>query len=218
MRLSCQAILFDMDGVIVDSTICVEESWRRFAKRHGIDEAYLLSVCHGRPAHLTIAEVAPHLDEVELGRQICIEQATDDDNVVLVPGAKELLCGLPQGRWAVNTSATKYLAHKRFDDLALPKPQVFITAGNVSAGKPSPEGYLKAAQGLGYEASECIVFEDSPVGLQAAEAAGMRAVAVKTTFEKEQLPQSPLAYIADLTKVKVEPAEQQVGLTIELRD
>ena len=216
MRLSCQAILFDMDGVIVDSTICVEESWRRFANRHSIDEAYLLSVCHGRPAHLTIAQVAPHLDEVELGRQICAEQARDDDNVVLVPGAKELLRSLPQSRWAVNTSATEYLAHKRFADLSLPKPSVFITADDVSAGKPSPEGYLKAAQGLGYGASDCIVFEDSPVGLAAAEAARMRAVAVKTTFEIEQLPQSAQAYIADLTKVKVEAAKEQGELTIEL--
>ena len=216
MRVTCQAILFDMDGVLIDSTQCVEESWRRFAKRHDLDEERVLAICHGRPAHLTIGEVAPHLHAVELGREICREQADDSGNVVIVPGAKKLLTSLPTGRWAVNTSAMAHLARKRLHDFSLPKPAILVTADDIEKGKPAPDGYLRAARELGYEPHNCVVIEDSPVGLQAAKAAGMRAIAVMTTFDREQLPEEPIAFVQDLREIVVIAAEPGRELELEL--
>lgn len=97
---------------------------------------------------------------------------------VAIDGARELLLSLPHNRWAVVTSCGRTFAESLLKDAALPRPFVLIAAEDVAAGKPAPDGYLKAAQALGVPPERCIVVEDSSPGLTAARLAGMDAIEV----------------------------------------
>jgi sugar-phosphatase len=185
--IACEAILFDMDGTLVDSTICVESTWRNWAMRHDIDIQRLLQVAHGRQNHETIRIIAPHLNTPEEIASLVRAEEECQDGIVAVPGARDLVDTLPLDCWAVVTSAWRRLAEIRLQCAGLPLPGVLITADEVKLSKPHPEGYLAAAAGLGIEPAECLVFEDAPAGIEAASAAGMNVVGVKTTFSHEQL-------------------------------
>ena len=180
-------MLFDLDGVLVDSTANVERHWRDWAVRHGLDADALIAVVHGRRAIDTIRERAPHLDaDVELAAMIRAE-TEDTTGIAALPGAKELLESLPAGSWAIVTSGTHEIAEARLRVTGLPTPAVMITADRVSRGKPDPEGYLAAAAALGATARDCIVVEDAPVGIEAARRGGMRCIALLTTHRQGEV-------------------------------
>jgi sugar-phosphatase len=185
--LRCAAVLFDMDGTLVDSRACVERTWRAWCARHGLDAEALLRNSHGRRNHETVRIAAPHLDPApEIAALVAAEEACRD-GIVAVRGAASLLAALPPWRWAVVTSAWRRLAELRLRLAGLPTPQILVTADEVRRGKPDPEGYLRAAELLGVRPESCVVVEDAPAGTGAARAAGMRVVGITTTFERKRL-------------------------------
>ena len=180
-RFECRAILFDLDGVLVDSTGYVEEQWRRWATARGLSPEPFLRVCHGRRALETIRLAAPDLDaEAEIAAFVP-EKSSGDEVLAPIEGAERLLRALPKGSWAVATSGTRSTATARLRGAGLPIPEVLVCAEDVVRGKPSPDVYLMAAVGLRAHPSDCIVIEDAPAGIEAARAAGMRVIALTTT-------------------------------------
>jgi sugar-phosphatase len=179
-----QALLFDLDGVLVDSLAAVNRSWRWWAARHGLDpEPFLNS--HGRPSRESIAELAPDLDADAEAALVDEREATDTEGLVALPGARAALA--TNGAKAIVTSGIRRLALARLQAAGLTPPEVLITADSVRHGKPSPEPYLLAAARLGVQPADCIVFEDAPAGVQAGKAAGMRVVALTTTVPPSEL-------------------------------
>jgi mannitol-1-/sugar-/sorbitol-6-phosphatase len=187
IQTRCAAILFDLDGVLVDSRACVERHWKRWAQQHNLELAEILRQAHGQRTVETIAAVAPTLDAVQEAEAIERAEAADSEGIVALPGAEALLDGLPEAAWAVVTSGTRRLALARLGYAGLPGPRYLITAEDVENGKPDPECYVRAATLLGREASDCVAVEDAPAGIAAAQAAGVRVVALGTTHPPDAL-------------------------------
>jgi mannitol-1-/sugar-/sorbitol-6-phosphatase len=186
--IRCAAVLFDMDGTLVDSSSCVESTWRTWAGKHGVDIDALLSISHGRQNYETIRMIAPHLETPE---EIDFLVRTEEDcheGVGEVRGARALLESMgTNARWAVVTSAWRTLAEKRLRLANLPIPDVLITSDDISHSKPHPEGYLLAAKRLGVAPADCLVIEDAHAGIEAARAAGMPVIGITTTFARDRL-------------------------------
>jgi len=182
-----RAILFDMDGVLVDSRGSVEAVWRAWAPARGLDAEAILAVSHGRFIRDILAEVAPHLDipaEVALLDRMEEEATTGVEPIAGVP---EFVASLPPGAWGVVTSASPLIASQRLKIAGVPAPPVLVTARDVTRGKPDPEPYLVGARRLGLDPADCLVVEDAPAGIAAGKAAGMTVVAVLTTHGPERL-------------------------------
>lgn len=176
------AVLFDMDGTLVDSTAAIERSWTTWAVEHGVTgEALRNAAGHGRPAPEIVADlVGPGAATAAAARILQLE-TTDVDDVVQLPGVPELLAGLPAHRWAVVTSCSAPLADARRHAAGLPDPDVLVVFDDVARGKPAPDCFLLGAQRLGVDPADCLVVEDAPAGLAAARAAGCATLAVRTT-------------------------------------
>lgn len=185
--LSCSAVLFDLDGVLVDSTPVVERVWRGWATEHGLDPDYVVQWAHGRRSIETIRRVAPQMDAAKENLKVERCEIEDLEGVRAIEGAAELLASLPPGHWTVVTSATRELAEARMNYVHLPLPKDAITAEMVERGKPDPEPYLKGAALLRFAPSECLVIEDTAAGIAAAKAAGMQAVGLTTTYPAHEL-------------------------------
>jgi mannitol-1-/sugar-/sorbitol-6-phosphatase len=186
-RFECRAVIFDLDGVLVDSKAHVEAQWRRWAETKGLPVEPFLQVCHGRRALETIRLAAPQLDaDAEIAAFRPDEGS--DAPIKPIPGAPHLLKTLPVGSWAVATSGARAAATERLRSAGLPLPGVLVCAEDVVRGKPSPEVYLMAAAGLAVAPSDCLVVEDAPAGVEAARAAGMGVVALTTTHRQQELP------------------------------
>jgi sugar-phosphatase len=185
--VTCQGVLFDMDGVLVDSGDHIAVAWRRFAEHHGLDPVELLRASHGRRTVDTLRRVAPSLDSES--EAIRLEQHEIDLAVELnaSPGAASLFTEIPLDRVGIVTSASRPLAVARLRGAHLPIPPVVVTSEDVSAGKPDPEGYLTAAVRLGISPVDALVIEDAPAGVAAAVAAGMEVIAVATTHTADEL-------------------------------
>ncbi|GHO68343.1 haloacid dehalogenase [Ktedonobacter sp. SOSP1-52] len=186
-RFHCDAILFDLDGVLVDSTACVERLWYQWAIRHGLDAQEVIACAHGRRTVDTMRAVAPTLAIEEEARRMEQAEIEDTQGLVSITGAADLLTSLAPSQWAVVTSGSRALATTRLRAVGLPLPLIFITAGDVAQGKPHPEGYLKAASLLGVTPQRCVVIEDAPAGIQAALKANMTAIAVASTHQPSEL-------------------------------
>ena len=202
-KFECAAILFDMDGVLVDSTAAVAGTWGRWALAHSLEPHRVINGAHGRRTIETVREFAPHLDADAEANRIESAEAMELETVTVIPGAPQLLRSLPEGLWGVVTSATRPMALTRLRDAGFPMPRVLVTADDVIHGKPAPEPYLRGAAALGIAADQCVVFEDSPAGIRAASAAGMRVIGLLTTYPAEELQQAQ-AKITDFTTTKVE--------------
>jgi mannitol-1-/sugar-/sorbitol-6-phosphatase len=185
--LNCDVVLFDLDGVLVDSRAVVERTWRRWAELRGVIDPDLVRRAHGRRSVETVREVAPTLDSDQEVRWLAAAELSDFDGVVALPGAADALAALSDAQRAIVTSGGRELARKRLLHVGLPVPAILMAAEDVSEGKPSPEGFLAAASKLGVDPSRCIVIEDTPAGIQAARGAGCRIVALTTTFPKNSL-------------------------------
>ncbi len=193
--IRCSALLFDLDGVLIDSTPAVARVWSGWAVEHGFAPETVVRLAHGRPSRTTIRELLPHADINREDREVERREMKDLDGVVVLPGARELLNILPPERWTIATSCTHPLAMVRLRAAGLPIPKAIITSSDVKIGKPDPEPYLKAAAKLGFAASDCIVVEDAPAGVRAGKAAGARVIAFLTTMVRRDLEEAGADWI-----------------------
>jgi sugar-phosphatase len=195
--IPCRGVLFDLDGVLVDSTPAVARVWAGWAHEHGLDPGEVVKKAHGRPSVATIRELLPNADHAAENREVERREIADIEGVVPLPGAMELLQALPLDRWAIVTSCTRALAAVRISAAGLPKPKYLVTSTDVQQGKPDPEPYLKGAQILGVPAADCLVIEDAPAGIRAGKAAGARVLALRTTASDAELQQAGADWIVD---------------------
>ena len=220
ISIRCSALLFDLDGVLIDSTPAVARVWHGWAVEHGLDPETVVRMAHGRPSRTTIRELLPgaDIDIDREDREVERREMADLDGVVLLPGARELLNILPPERWTIATSCTRPLAEVRLRAAGLPIPNTMITSSDVKIGKPDPEPYLKAAAKLGFAASDCIVVEDAPAGIRAGKAAGARVIAFLTTMPRRDLEDAGADWIvqncADIERVA---SNDDDGLQLGLR-
>jgi sugar-phosphatase len=181
-----EAVLFDLDGTLIDSTPTVERSWALWARRRGLDRTGF-TVPHGVPARQVISAVLPADQVADALAEIEAIEVADVDGITVLPGALEALAALPPGRAAIATSGSTPLARARIAATRLPAPAVLVTASDVPVGKPDPAPYLMAARRLGADPSRCLVVEDAPAGLTAGAQAGCATLAVTTTHAAGEL-------------------------------
>lgn len=187
-----EAVIFDLDGVLVESAPVVEASWSRWAGDRGVDFGALRPVLHGRPGRELVIEFAPHLDADEEVAVITEYEMAEEAALSPIPGARECMDAAP--RWAIATSGGRELALGRLRAVGHPIPDVFVSADDITRGKPHPEPYLKAAERLGVAPERCLVIEDAPAGVTAGKAAGMRVVAVTTSHDADALAEADAVY------------------------
>lgn len=188
LEISCRGLLFDLDGVLVDSTPAVARVWTKWAIAHGFDPEETVRKAHGRPSLTTIKELLPHAaDPVAENEVVLRGEIEDTEGVVPLPGVCDFLKAIPLRNWALVTSCAKPLAHVRLKAAGIPVPEKMITSDDVRVGKPDPEPYIKGAALLGLPPAECVVFEDAPAGIRAGKSAGARVLALPTTSPESEL-------------------------------
>ncbi|HAV8063223.1 TPA: HAD-IA family hydrolase [Escherichia coli] len=209
MIFNAKGFLFDMDGTLVDSTAVVESVWRDFCAEYGLDSQAVIAYAHGRQTIDTLThfigagektnKIAASLEEVEINTT---------EGVTEVKGAAALLSKLPPDSWALVTSAGRMLAENRMKAANLPLPRVMVCAEDVMTGKPSPEGYIKAALALGLETGECVVFEDASVGIKAGLASGASVIAV----QPDALGSSEAHAVSELSDIMVKISGERFNI------
>jgi mannitol-1-/sugar-/sorbitol-6-phosphatase len=219
--IRCSALLFDLDGVLIDSTPAVARVWHRWAVEHGFDPVSVVHLAHGRPSRTTVRELLPGADIDREDREIERREIEDIDGVIPLPGTRELLNILPPERWTIATSCTRPLAEVRLRVAGLPIPKTMITSSDVRVGKPDPEPYLKAAAKLGFPASDCIVVEDAPAGVRAGKAAEARVIGFPTTMSARELEDAGADWIvrncADIVTSGFDTDDDDGGLHLSLK-
>jgi sugar-phosphatase len=196
-KVSCSAMLFDLDGVLIDSTPAVTRVWSQWALERGFDPEEVVAFAHGRPSLSTVRKFLPEADHAAENHEVERREMQDVEGIVLLPGARELLQDLPPDRWTIATSCTRSLAEVRLRAVGLPVPHRLVTASDVALGKPNPEPFLKAAEKLGFPAGECVVIEDVPAGIRAGKSAGARVIALRTTVQEKELRDAGADWILD---------------------
>ena len=197
IQIQCKAVLFDLDGVLIDSTRAVARVWHGWAIEHGFDPDEVIARAHGRPSLTTVREYLPHADHAAENREVERREMEDLDGVVLLPGSLRLLTELPPDRWTIVTSCTRPLAETRLHAAGLPVPEQMVTSNDIKNGKPHPEPYLKGASALGFAATECVVVEDVPAGIRAGKAAGATVIAFRTTVKDAELKAAGADWVLD---------------------
>ena len=213
MQKQTKALLFDMDGTLVDSYLIVFKAWQQFAQRYGLDLNQILAVSHGRPSIDTIKLFASNNMDLEKEALIIDELNLIGNGEKPIAGALEFLTKLPKNTWGIVTSASQDLAIKRLNEAGLPIPEVLIAEDHVNLGKPHPEGYLKAAELLKVDPSECIIFEDAPAGVMAGNSANIPVVIVGRNPSALILPH--IANITDYLKMTVEIKDDYINLFLD---
>lgn len=176
------AFLFDMDGTVLTSIVAAERVWGAWARKHGLDVEAVLQRIHGRRAIETVRSFnIPDVDEAAEVLALMEGEIADVEGIDAIEGAAAFLSALPADRWAVVTSAPRELAKVRLAAAGLPLPAVLVTAEDVERGKPAPDCFLLAARRLDHPIEDCLVFEDAPAGIAAAETAGARIVVITAT-------------------------------------
>jgi sugar-phosphatase len=209
------AVLFDMDGTLIDSTPAVVRSWLKWAGEFGIDPAHLTGF-HGIPAHGIIAQLLPEHRHAEAVSRIDELELADVDDIALLPGAAGALAALAPHHAAIATSCSRRLAEVRLRSAGVVVPDVVVTIDDTERGKPDPDPFLAAARGLGVDPTDCLVVEDAPGGLTAARAAGAATLAVATTSPREALEANPDAdaVVETLADARFEVRDGRVRVTL----
>lgn len=197
------AFLFDMDGTILSSIASAERIWGAWAIRHGLDIETFLPTIHGVRSVETIRRLGlPGIDPVTEAAAITAAEIADVDGITPIAGAVPFLAALPPERWAIATSAPRALAEARLRAAGIARPAVLITAEDVQRGKPAPDCFLLAARRLGVDSRQCLVFEDAPAGIAAAEAAGADVMVVTATHSHRLTTDHPS--LADYRRLAVD--------------
>jgi len=216
-EITCKAVLFDMDGVLIDSTPAVARVWGGWAREHGLDPEEVIKRAHGRPSLLTIRDFLPHADHELENREVERREISDLEGLKLLPGASELLRDLPSGSWTIVTSSTRPLAEVRLGAAGLPIPDRMVTSSDIKLGKPDPEPYLKAASKLGVSTVDCLVVEDVPAGILAGKRAGARVIAFRTTCADSDLtPAAPDWIVEGCSSLSVDPASRPGNIVLKI--
>jgi len=214
-QVRCSALLFDMDGVLINSTPAVARVWRQWAIEQGFDPEEVVARAHGRPSLTTVREYLPGADHEAENREVERREIEDLEGVVPLPGSLDLLATLPEDRWTIVTSSTRPLAEVRLRAAGLPLPKRMVTSNDITHGKPHPEPYLKAATLLGFSPTKCIVLEDIPAGVQAGKAAGARVIAFPTTVQSSDLRQAGADWILNnCADIRVTDAKEGLSLAL----
>lgn len=213
--IQCEAAIFDVDGVLVDSTVVVERYWRNFARKHGLNPEKAILTAHGRRTEEAMRMLTPHIDVSEEAEKLVRNAAQDADGLRQMEGVASLISSLPNGRWAVATSGSRKTAEFRLKYAGITLPDVMITADDVNRGKPDPEVYIKASRKLGTLPEHCVVFEDSPAGVASGLAAGMRVIAVTTTHALQDLKTADFI-THNLSAIDI--VSDKNGLTVKIAD
>ncbi|MEF2070883.1 HAD-IA family hydrolase [Consotaella aegiceratis] len=180
---TADALLFDMDGTILTSLKAAERVWGAWAARQGLDVEAFLPTMHGARAVDTIRKLGlPGVDPQVEAEAITEAEMHDVEGIEAIAGAADFLAGLPIGRWTIVTSSPRRLAVRRLGAAGLPVPNRMITADDITRGKPAPDCYLRGAEMLGVAADHCLIFEDAPAGIAAAEAAHAKVAVITATF------------------------------------
>lgn len=211
--LACRAVLIDLDGTLVDSAPRILRVWEGWAARNGLDFDRVRSVMYGRRSVDTIRLVAPWLETDREVEALEAEEISDMHGLRVYPGAPELMHHLQDCPHAIVTSGSRRTAEARLRHAQLPIPGILITADDTTFGKPAPDGYLLAAQRLGVDAADCVVIEDSPVGVEAGRAAAMRVVAVGSTHTAEEL-RGAFVVVPELTDVSARASVDEVEISL----
>jgi sugar-phosphatase len=216
-QIQCGAVLFDMDGVLVDSTPAVARVWAGWALEHGLVPDEVVRQAHGRPSLATIIELLPHGNHDAENREVERREIEDVADVIALPGALQLLQSIPPRRWAIVTSATRRLAIVRLRAAGLRVPEHMVTSNDVHRGKPFPDPYLKGSEILGVAPADCVVAEDAASGVRSGKAAGARVLGLRTTSTDEELLSAGADWIAkDLSALSLEPQGQNTSLVFRL--
>jgi sugar-phosphatase len=222
VTVQCRAFLFDLDGVLIDSTPAVARVWRRWAIEHGFDPEEVIAHAHGRPSLTTVREYLPNADHAAENKKVEREEIEDLEGVIPLPGTLDLLSSLPPECWTIVTSCTRTLAEVRIRAAGLPVPANLITSSDIVYGKPHPEPYLKGASVLGFPADECIVVEDAPAGIRSGKAAGSRVIAFRTTSLPPALQAAGADWIlnncSNIHLIDPSAALAQPGLSVSLSE
>lgn len=206
------AFLFDMDGTVLNSIASAERAWTRWAERHGLDVATFLPTIHGvRSVETVRRQNLPGVDPVAEAHAITQAEMEDTDGIIPIEGAGAFLAALPAHRWAIVTSAPRELALRRIQAAGLPVPDVMISSEDVTQGKPAPDCFLLGAQKLGVDIRDCLVFEDAPAGITAAEAAGARVLVITAAHSHPVETAHPT--LAGYHLIEVTASEQGLTLT-----
>lgn len=206
------ALLFDMDGTLIDSLEAAERIWGRWAERQGLDVATFLPTIHGARAVDTIGRLnRPGLDPAVEAKRIEREEIEDLEGISPLPGAIAFLARLPAERWTIVTSAPRDLALARLGKAGVAAPARMVTGEDIATGKPAPDCYLLGARRLGVAIDRCIVFEDAPVGILAAEAAGAGLIVVGATHRHRA--RAPLCAIDGYDELDVSTRQGSLVLT-----
>ncbi len=210
--MTFDAVLCDLDGSLVDSTASVTRCWRRWADHYGVS-AEALHANHGRPAGVLVAALIQTERREEAIERIERMEVADAPSVRPVRGAQAFWASLPEQRRAVVTSGTVPIASARMDAAGLQRPEVWVTAEQVTHGKPDPEPYLMAAERLGVDPARCLVIEDAPAGIASARAAGCRVLAVTGTGSPDELAAAS-AVVDGLDRVRIENGQDGLRLVL----
>jgi len=217
MQIPCAGLLFDLDGVLINSTPAVARVWRKWAMERGFNPDEVVQRAHGRPSLTTVREYLPEADHHAENKEVERREIEDLEGVMPLPGALDLLGSLPSNRWTIVTSCTRPLAEVRIKAAGLPLPPKIITSTDIIHGKPNPEPFLKGAALLGFPAKECVVFEDVPAGVRAGKAAGARVIAFTTTVEKSTLQDAGADFVLhSCADVRLEGSAEDLLLELRL--
>ncbi len=175
------AVLFDVDGVLLDSAAAHRRVWNSWALSRGLDAEKVWRLTFGRRPEDTVKDAAAHLDPAAERQSLDELLAKERDGILPVGGAVRLLRALSGRAWAIVTSGDRAFVEARFAATGLPLPAVRVYGSDVEQAKPAPDCFALAASRLGVDPSACVVVEDAPAGICAAVAAGCTVIGLTTT-------------------------------------